>query len=60
VIKGLVTFTNRPKAEAYKLIQTLQEADLKVKMITGDNIFVAVQTALALGFASQQRSILIL
>ena len=56
----MATFTNRPKPEAYTLISTLLEAELDVKMITGDNIFVAVQASLTLGFVQDEKPILIL
>jgi P-type E1-E2 ATPase len=44
----LVTFTNKLKVDAKQIINTLHSAQIKVKMITGDNIFVAVQNALVL------------
>ena len=47
-IMGLVTFKNKEQSGAKSLISTLIENNVKVKMITGDHIFVAVQVAIEL------------
>ena len=44
----IVTFANSLKPDAASIISTLQGANIKTKMITGDNIYVAIQTALSL------------
>jgi magnesium-transporting ATPase (P-type) len=57
---GLATFTNQLKDDARRLVETLREAEIAVKVITGDNLFVAVQTALALGIVAAGRSVVAL
>jgi magnesium-transporting ATPase (P-type) len=57
---GLATFTNQLKEDARQLVETLREAEITVKIITGDNLFVAVQTALALGIVPAGQSVVAL
>jgi magnesium-transporting ATPase (P-type) len=45
---AVVTFANALKSAAKQTIATLQNADIATKMVTGDSIFVAIQTALTL------------
>lgn len=46
---GLVTFSNALKEDAAETIAILAAAEIKAKIVTGDNLFVAIQTALTLG-----------
>jgi magnesium-transporting ATPase (P-type) len=45
---AIVTFANALKPDAASTISTLRDASIKTKMITGDNIYVAIQTTLSL------------
>jgi magnesium-transporting ATPase (P-type) len=51
-ILGLVTFVNLLKEDAQSTIQALTESEINTKIITGDNIFLGVQTALMTGMIS--------
>jgi cation-transporting ATPase 13A3/4/5 len=57
---ALVTFANKLKEEAPQIIRTLAQAAIATKIVTGDNIFVAVQTALALGMVPEGERIIAL
>lgn len=46
---GVVTFNNQLKDDSYSTIQTLAAAGINTKIITGDNIYLGVQTAFATG-----------
>lgn len=46
---GLLSFTNRLHPEATSTVRSLREANIAVKMITGDHINTAVSTAKACG-----------
>lgn len=47
---GLVSFVNKLKAETQQVIERLRgECGIDVKMITGDNVYTAVQTAFSSG-----------
>lgn len=48
-ITGVVTFINELKTDAIETIATLSSAKINTKIITGDNIFLGVQTALSTG-----------
>ena len=54
---GLVTFTNQLKSSAPGIIQTLRSIEIDVKMITGDNIYVAVQTAMGVGIVPPGKNV---
>ena len=43
---GLLVFDNKVKAEAPELIAKLKVANIESKIITGDNVFVAMETAM--------------
>jgi len=50
---GLVSFGNALREETPKVIQRLrEEVNLNLKMITGDNIYIAVRTAFMAGIIS--------
>jgi P-type E1-E2 ATPase len=46
---GLVTFDNKLKDDTIQTITNLREAEIKTKIITGDNIYIAVETAIRSG-----------
>lgn len=43
---GLATFDNLLKEDTAETIQKLSDAEIEVKVITGDNIYIAVETAI--------------
>jgi magnesium-transporting ATPase (P-type) len=43
-----VTFANALKPDSVQTIAALTAAEIKTKIVTGDSIFVAIQTALSL------------
>jgi P-type E1-E2 ATPase len=50
---GVVSFVNKLKEETRSVIERLRfEVGLNVKMITGDNIYTAVQTGFKAGIIS--------
>jgi magnesium-transporting ATPase (P-type) len=57
---AVVTFANALKADAKQTIATLQNADIATKMVTGDSIFVAIQTALTLEMVPRGQRIIAL
>lgn len=42
---GLVTFENKLKAETKEAIDKLSNSKIQTKIITGDNIYIAIETA---------------
>ena len=48
-IVGVVTFVNLIKTDARQTIDTLASCDISTKIITGDNIFLGIQTAFMTG-----------
>jgi P-type E1-E2 ATPase len=51
---GLASFLNKLKDDTVEVIHRLRtEVGLSIKMITGDNIFTAVQTAFKSGIISK-------
>ena len=59
-IVGVVTFVNRLKEDAVRTIATLTEAGIAAKIITGDNIFLGVQTAFETGMIAADRRVVVL
>ena len=45
----MLAFENRVKGEAREAFQRMRESNIECKMITGDNIFVAIDTAVRCG-----------
>ena len=54
---GLLVFGNKVKEEAKELIEKLKIANIESRMITGDNIFVAVETAIRCGILNSAEKI---
>lgn len=48
-ILGVATFVNQLKEDAQSTVKTLTDNDISTKIITGDNIFLGVQTAFMTG-----------
>lgn len=46
---GLIAFENRLKSDTWLTINKLVRSNIDPKMITGDNIYIAVETALRAG-----------
>ena len=59
-ILGLVAFENKLKSDARELIQRLRTANIDTKMITGDSIYVAAETAIRSGIIPQESAILLI
>lgn len=59
-ILGVVTFINQLKPDAKSTISTLAECDINTKIITGDNIFLGVQTAIMIGMIPPQAHITVI
>ena len=51
---GLLSLTNRLHADSVNTVKTLREANIAVKMITGDHINTAVTTARACGILREE------
>lgn len=59
-ILGLVTFVNLLKEDACESIATLTNCEIATKIITGDNIFLGIQTAVLVGMIPSTASIAVL
>jgi magnesium-transporting ATPase (P-type) len=59
-IFGVVTFINRLKDDAASTLTALGAADITTKIITGDNIFLGIQTAFATGIIQQDKTVVVL
>lgn len=58
-ILGVVTFINQLKHDAVQTISTLGEAEIITKIITGDNIFLGVQTAFMTGMIPGDKKVIV-
>ena len=58
-ILGVVTFINQLKSDAIQTINALAEAEINTKIITGDNIFLGVQTAFMTGMIPNDKKVII-
>ena len=58
-ILGVVTFVNQLKSDAIQTINALAQAEINTKIITGDNIFLGVQTAFMTGMLPNDKNIII-
>jgi P-type E1-E2 ATPase len=59
-IIGVVTFINQLKEDAKETISALTAAHINTKIITGDNIFLGIQTALLAGIIKPTSKIIVL
>lgn len=55
----MVTFINQLKHDAVQTISTLGEAEIITKIITGDNIFLGVQTAFMTGMIPGDKKVIV-
>lgn len=56
---GVVTFINQLKNDAVSTITTLMNAEITTKIITGDNIFLGIQTAFATGMIPRDKRVIV-
>lgn len=56
---GVVAFNNQLKEDAVETIKTLTECGINTKIITGDNIFLGVQTAFLTGMIEKQMRVIV-
>jgi len=56
----VVTFVNLLKDDAKSTITTLTEAEINTKIITGDNIFLGIQTAIFTGMIEQNDKVIVI
>lgn len=59
VLMGVVTFVNQLKDDAVFTIETLGQAGISTKIITGDNIYLGIQTAFATGMISDDKKVIV-
>lgn len=56
----MVTFINLVKNDAKSTITTLTEAEINTKIITGDNIFLGIQTAIFTGMIEAKDKVIVI
>lgn len=59
-ILGLISFQNSLKHDSREMIQELIRSNIQPKMITGDNIYIAVESAKRAGILSSEDQIVFL
>jgi P-type E1-E2 ATPase len=59
-IMGVVTFANHLKSDAKPTINTLTECGINTKIITGDNIFLGVRTAIMVGMIPSKAKVTVI
>ena len=57
---GLVAFENKVKEEAKEAMERLRDSNIETKIITGDNIYIAVETAFRSGILQDDQKVLLL
>ena len=57
---GLVAFENKLKGDTRETIDKLNLSDIEPKMITGDNIYIAVETGYRAGILKEGEKVLLL
>lgn len=57
---GLVAFENKLKHDTRETIDRLVQAGIEPKIITGDNIFIAVETGVRAGVISAHDQVILL
>lgn len=50
---GLIAFQNSLKSDTWLTLNKLKRSNIETKMITGDNIYIAVETARRAGILEQ-------
>ncbi len=57
---GLVAFENKLKDDTRETILKLVESNIEPKMITGDNIYIAVETGVRAGIIKKDEKVILL
>ena len=57
---GVVSFVNELKDDAKSTLKTLTDCDIATKIITGDNIYLAIQTAIETGMIPYKSAVAVL
>lgn len=57
---GLLVFENKLKEDAWSTIEKLKEAGIESRMITGDNIYIAIETAMRCGILSRSQQVAVI
>ena len=52
-ILGFLVFENKLKSDASETIALLREANIESKIITGDNVYIAIETSIRCGILSR-------
>ena len=53
-ILGLLVFENKLKKDSASTISLLSEAAIESRMITGDNVYIAIETAIRCGILNRE------
>ena len=59
-MKGILAFENRIKEDTPKLMNKLKQSNIESKIITGDNVFIAVETAIRCGLLGERDKVIVL
>lgn len=57
---GMLVFENKLKPDASETITRLSLADIRSRMITGDNIYIAIETAMRCGILERREEVIVL
>ena len=57
---GVLAFENKVKEEAKETMERLRQSNIETKIITGDNIYIAVETAIRSGILEEGSRVIIL
>ena len=57
---GLIAFENKVKEEVGETMEKLSASNIDKKIITGDNIYIAVETAMRCGIIGKDEKVMIL
>lgn len=59
-ILGVITFVNLLKSDAKETIDLLTTNEINTKIITGDNIYLGIQTAIETGMIPEQATVAVI
>lgn len=57
---GLIAFENKLKHDARETIHRLELAGIQSKMITGDNVYIAIETAVRCGILERKDEVIVI
>lgn len=57
---GLISFENKLKHDARETIHRLDLAGIRSRMITGDNVYIAIETAVRCGILERRDEVVVL